>query len=1010
MTRIAGTLVLLALLVASRHAAAQLPHARLSWIYPPGGSAGAEIDVSVGGEDLDDVAQLRFSHPGIRSQPKLEPLFPSSDKMRPVANRFRITISKSVPPGIYDVRTVGRYGVSTPRRFTVTGRTGMVEQGTHATRATAMPLPLNTPLYGRAEGNAVDWYRLHLGKDQRIVIDCMAERIDSAMDATLAVADASGHTLRVERDSDLEDPIVHFVAPREGDYWVEVYDSLYRGGNDYGYRVEARSAPSIDYVFPPAAQPGVPATLTFFGRNLPGSQPAADDRTGDSPSEQLQRAVDVPALPADAIGSCEGRTVRPGSLGIDAFPYTLDTPAGPSNRVWIGYASAPVVVEQEPNDQPDKAQRVTPPCEFAGRFYPARDRDWIVLDARKGESLWIEVISERTGLPTDPWLLIQRVETDKQGHRQVHDLKEVDDAAAMAGGPVFGRASGDPALRFTAPADGTYRIVVRDLNGGSSADPGNVYRLVLRPARPDFRLLAVLESPFDDDPNKPRRWNPVLRQGGTVPLRVAAHRAEGFRGPIELTVDGLPPGVSCPPVTMASDRNEAVLVLHADAHTAAWSGTIGVIGTATVAGKPRTHRAVADELVRDDATPLAVRLADDLTLAVVAERTPVVVRVGQPEIHFDGQITLPFTVEHPGPVKGKWQLKAVGLPKTVDAKPVDIHPETKQGLMTISVKKDAPIGNYPIFLAGKPTIPYRRNPQAAQQAEATTEMLAKMATEMAETSKQSASVEQVAAAQAKQMAKAAADARQRARQMAEKLTAVKTHTRELLEALARAKAIAGAIGDGGEIVATIGEAERQVHEATDRRMQQVAAERAAMETKAQATEQQAAAAEKQRITAEAAAKRAATRAAAVAAAREAEKQRAAKLKEAAKPKDRTLFVASPPVVVAIAKMPVAIHCENVEVAAGEEAAVPVTVERQNGFTGEVAVEIVPPDGDKGWQTARGTVPADQQRIVLRIKTAANAKTGKHDLQLRVRCTTKNRPFELVGSVQVHLHDPKSDPS
>jgi len=524
MTRIADTLVLLALLVANRHASAQLPHARLSWIYPPGGSAGAEIDVTVGGEDLDDLTQLRFSHPDIGSQPKLEPLFPSSEKNRVVPNRFRITIPSSVPPGVYDVRAVGRYWVSTPRRFTVTGHTGMVEQGTHATAATAMPLPLNTPLYGHAEGNAVDWYRFHLGKNQWIVIDCMAERIDSAMDATLAVVDASGHTLRVERDSDLEDPIVHFVAPREGDYWVEVYDALYRGGNDYGYCVEARTAPSIDYVFPPAAQPGTPTTLTFFGRNLPGSQPTADDRTRNSAPEQLQQAVEVPALPSDATGAYEGRVVRPDALGIDEFPYTLDTPAGSSNRVWIGYASAPVVVEQEPNNQPDKAQRVTPPCEFAGRFYPARDRDWITLDAHKGESLWIEVISERTDLPTDPWLLIQRVETDKQGHRQVHDLKEVDDAAALAGGPAFGHASRDPALRFTAPADGTYRIVVRDLNGGSSAEPGNVYRLVLRPARPDFRLLAMLKSPFEDDPNKPRRWNPVLRQGGTTPLRIIAHR------------------------------------------------------------------------------------------------------------------------------------------------------------------------------------------------------------------------------------------------------------------------------------------------------------------------------------------------------------------------------------------------------------------------------------------------------------------------------------------------------
>src|SRR5262249_38408698 len=71
-------------------------------------------------------------------------------------------------------------------------------------------------------------------------------------------------------------------------------------------------------------------------------------------------------------------------------------------------------VEVEPNNDGAKAQRITLPCDLSGRFYPAADVDVFEFQAKKGEEWWIEVASERLGLPTDPAVLVQKVVKGKK--------------------------------------------------------------------------------------------------------------------------------------------------------------------------------------------------------------------------------------------------------------------------------------------------------------------------------------------------------------------------------------------------------------------------------------------------------------------------------------------------------------------------------------------------------------------------------------------------------------------
>ena len=101
---------------------AQLPQTRLSSVFPPGGQAGTTLELKLtSGTDLDEVDRLYFNHAGLKAVPKMQE---SGGKKSPVTNTFLVSIDKNVPPGLYEVRATGLFGMSNPRTFVVGDREG----------------------------------------------------------------------------------------------------------------------------------------------------------------------------------------------------------------------------------------------------------------------------------------------------------------------------------------------------------------------------------------------------------------------------------------------------------------------------------------------------------------------------------------------------------------------------------------------------------------------------------------------------------------------------------------------------------------------------------------------------------------------------------------------------------------------------------------------------------------------------------------------------------------------
>src|SRR5690349_3355603 len=92
--------VLLAFSATSR---AQLPSAQLTSIFPAGAKQGTTADITIAGNDLDEVQSLVFSRDGLSAKPKIKPAT-SLEPARPIPNEFTVTIAPQTPPGIYEVR------------------------------------------------------------------------------------------------------------------------------------------------------------------------------------------------------------------------------------------------------------------------------------------------------------------------------------------------------------------------------------------------------------------------------------------------------------------------------------------------------------------------------------------------------------------------------------------------------------------------------------------------------------------------------------------------------------------------------------------------------------------------------------------------------------------------------------------------------------------------------------------------------------------------------------------
>jgi hypothetical protein len=542
----------------------------------------------------------------------------------------------------------------------------------------------------------------------------------------------------------------------------------------------------------------------------------------------------------------------------------------------------------------------------AGQFYPRADRDWYTFNVKKGDAYWIEVISSRLSVASDPFMVVQSVAKSPNGET-ASDVQEVYDVDASIGGVDFKTSTRDPIWKLSAAADGTYRVMVRDLFNESNDDPSRVYRLAVRPERPDFRLVAMAVAPPAKPDAKDVQVNTtLLRRGGTLPVRVYAHRRDGFNGEIKLETRGLPAGVTAAAAKIDAGANSGVVLLSATENAAAWAGAISIVGTSNIGGSEVLREARGASVVRTvadrDNEMVFTRMTRDFSIAVGDEMEPLAI-AGAEEKVFEGavgtKLAIPLKVARPGDFKAALKLKAIGPAFLAPMKEIDVAAAADKGTLEIDTASlKIPVGAYQLYLQTQSAGKYQRSPAAAKAAEdaktATEKSAADLAAEVKKLNEAKAPLAAAAAAsgaESKKLADAVAS-----------LTALVVPAQAAVTAAQQKQAAAKAAADKepakAELKTALGEADKALAEAS-------AKLKSASEAKEAVEKLAAVAAEKAK--ADAAASAAAEKAAADATAKSAEAEKAktaaiAKAKEMAA-KDVTATFYSKPILFKIVTPP-----------------------------------------------------------------------------------------------------------
>jgi hypothetical protein len=304
---------------------------------------------------------------------------------------------------------------------------------------------------GQMLAGGVDRYRFRATKGQRLVIAAAArdlipyisDAVPGWFQASVALYDPNGQQVDyADHFRFRPDPVLLYEVPADGEYTLEIHDAIYRGREDFVYRITIGELPYVTSIFPLGGKAGAQTAVSLRGWNLP-----ATSLTLDAKDDGVQQV-----------------SVR----NSNVVPFVVDT--------------LPESLEQEPNNTQETAQRVTLPLIVNGRIAQPGDRDVFAFTGNAGDEIVAEVHARRLDSPLDSLLKLTDI-TGKQ-------LAINDDHEDKASGLNTHHA--DSYLRYKLSAGGTYFVHLGDTQRKGGAE--FAYRLRIGAPQPDFALRLAPSS------------------------------------------------------------------------------------------------------------------------------------------------------------------------------------------------------------------------------------------------------------------------------------------------------------------------------------------------------------------------------------------------------------------------------------------------------------------------------------------------------------------------------------
>jgi hypothetical protein len=398
---------------------------------------------------------------------------------------------------------------------------------------------------GQIASGELNRYRFAARKDQRLVIitqarsliPYIADAVPGWFQPVLVLYDAKGKEVAYDDDYRFKpDPTILYQVPSDGEYALVIYDAIYRGREDFVYRITIGEIPFVTSLFPLGGRAGAPPAIKVKGWNL---GEAALTAPGTNAEPAVYRLT----------SSRQGFVSNPLPFALDTLPETSD---------------------QEPNNTPARAQKVKLPTIINGRMDRPGDADVFKFTGKSNETVVAEVYARRLDSPLDSVLTL----TDATGKLLAFN----DDHPDLAAG--VNTHDADSYFMAKLPADGIYYVHLGDAARNGGEEYG--YRLRISAPQPDFALRVVPSSVS-------------LRSKSSAPLSVYVIRKDGFTGPIKLSLTNPPTGFSAAPISLSGTQAMVRLTLKTSLVTNQEPVNLSVVGTASIQGQNVTHEAVPAE-------------------------------------------------------------------------------------------------------------------------------------------------------------------------------------------------------------------------------------------------------------------------------------------------------------------------------------------------------------------------------------------------------------------------------
>jgi hypothetical protein len=595
-------------------------------VSPRGVPRGATTELTVEGLNLAKASAVFFSEPGIQARILRIKELPDGPDVRlgsnggistvdlgPLPPRNEVTLELDISPdadiGPVDFRLQTPLGTSPSARFLIEPYYGeSADREPNDTPEEAVEVYTPAILVGAiSKPGDVDYYKVTVKAGEQLVFENGAAMLGSALQPVVSIYDTD-QALVKEYGLEGGRSAQYFAHrfDKAGAYYVKIADYEEGGSARHFYRIKVGKFPLALAAYPLGVRKGQTAQIALTGYNLgtgkvaiagpqgvdasPEDESAAILRpkagagktfnklklaVGDEPEVEAAAGVQSIQAPVTVNGRLlaaqsdfrfkahKGEKlvleVNANRLGspLDSMLEVLDAKGGPVERATVRCELATAVTLNDPSSSGSGIRILSWTGMAVGdtlmvgselvkvTAMPRGPDDDIRFESFEGQRIGLlDTTPEAHSIDTP----VYKVRIHAPGATFVSNGLPLvrlpyrnDD-----GGPGYGK---DSRLRFTAPADGEYIVRLRDVRGLHGED--YAYRLTMRAPAPDFRLSV-----------EPR--NPNVPVGGRIPVTVTALRLDDFDGPIEVSIEDLPAGLSASRGVIEPGRVSTTVLLSAD--------------------------------------------------------------------------------------------------------------------------------------------------------------------------------------------------------------------------------------------------------------------------------------------------------------------------------------------------------------------------------------------------------------------------------------------------------------